>query len=94
MASVFVRHRVRDYAAWKTVFDEHESARKEYGMTGHSLHRDASDPNMLMIAIRVNDIARAQEFAQSDTLREAMMRAGVEGMPEIWFTEDLEEKRY
>lgn len=94
MASMFVKHRVADYGKWKPVFDQHESARKEYGFTGHSLHRDPDDPNVLVIALRVADVKRAREFAQSETLRSAMQRAGVEGPPDIWFGEDVEEKKY
>jgi len=94
MASVFVKHRVADYAAWKPVFDEHEAVRRQAGMTAHSLHRDADDPNVIIIAFRVNDIARAREFASSPDLREAMQRAGVQGPPEFWFAEDIEDKAY
>jgi hypothetical protein len=94
MASVIVRHRVRDYNAWKPVFDEHESVRREYGMKAHWLMRDANDPNVIFIVLDAESVARAQEFAASDNLREAMMRAGVEGMPDVFFLEDLEEKRY
>lgn len=94
MASMFIRHRVADYARWKTVFDEHEAFRRENGHTGHSLHRDADDPHVIILAFRVTDLNRAKEFASSDNLRSAMERAGVQGPPEIWFAEDVEEKRY
>ncbi len=94
MASMFIKHRVADYAKWKTVFDEHEALRIEHGTVGHSLHRDADDPNIIIIAFRVSDLNRAKEFASSDELRSAMERAGVLGPPEIWFADDVEEKRY
>ena len=94
MASMFIKHRVADYARWKPVFDEHEPLRIEYGTVGHSLHRDADDPNVIIIAFRVNDLNRAKEFAGSEELRAAMERAGVLGPPEIWFADDVEEKRY
>ena len=94
MASMFIKHRVADYARWKPVFDEHEAMRIEHGTTGHSLHRDADDPNVIIIAFRVNDLNRAKEFAGSEELRSAMERAGVLGPPEIWFADDVEEKRY
>lgn len=94
MASMFIRLRVADFARWKPVFDEHESARKEYGFTAHSLHRDADDPNVMIIALRVAEVKRAQEFAGSETLRSAMQQSGVQGPPEIWFAEDVEEKAY
>jgi len=94
MASMFIRHRVADYGKWKPVFDEHQAMREKAGFTGHSLHRDAQDPNVIIIAFRAADVTRAQQFAASADLRAAMERAGVQGPPEIWFGEDLEEKRY
>ncbi len=94
MASMFIRHRVADFAKWKPAFDEHETARRQSGITAHSLHRDADDPNVVIIAFRVADVNRAKEFASSDDLRAAMERAGVQGPPEIWFAEDVEDKSY
>ncbi len=94
MASMFIKLRVADYAKWKPVFDEKEALRKEHGTVGHSLHRDADDPNVIIIAFRVSDLNRAREFAASDELRSAMEQAGVLGPPEIWFADDVEEKRY
>jgi len=47
---------VADYAKWKPVFDEREGARREYGFTAHSLHREADDPNVVIIAFRVTDL--------------------------------------
>ncbi len=94
MASMFIRHRVADFGRWKSVFDDHEGTRAGFGATSHSLHRDADDPNVVIIAFRVQDIARAKEFTSSDELREAMQRAGVQGQPEFWFAEDVEDKTY
>ena len=94
MASMFIKHRVADFSAWKPHFDEHETARKEFGATAHSLHRDADDPNLVVVAFRVDDIARAKEFTASPDLKVAMERAGVVGAPEFWFTEDVEDKHY
>ena len=94
MPSMFIKHTVAEYTKWKTVFDEHEAMRTANGVTGHSLHRDADDPNVIIIAFRVNDLNRAKEFAASDELRSAMEQAGVQGPPEIWFADDVEDKRY
>ncbi len=94
MASMFIKHRVADYGKWKPAFDEHETARKEFGATAHSLHRDADDPNVVIVAFHVDDIARAKEFAASPDLRAAMENAGVQGQPEIWFADDVEDKHY
>jgi hypothetical protein len=94
MASMFIKHRVADYAKWKPVFDEHESARKNATITAHGLHRDVNDPNVVIIAFRATDLKRAQEFAASDELRSAMQRAGVMGPPEVWIADEVEDKRY
>ena len=94
MASMFIKHRVADFATWKAIFDEHGPTRREYGFVGHSLHRDPDDPNVIVIAFRTADLKRAREFVGSETLRSAMQQAGVQGPPEIWFAEDVEDERY
>jgi len=94
MASMFVKLRVADFAAWKPVFDELEPTRRQAGFTAHSVHRDAEDPNVIIIAYRVGDIAHAKEYASSQDLRRAMQRAGVQGSPEFWFADDVEDKSY
>lgn len=94
MATMFIRHRVADYAEWKAVFDEDPPGRRAHGGTGHSIHRDADDPNVITVTLRFTDVSRAKEFARLDSLRAAMERAGVLGTPEIWVAEDIEDKRY
>lgn len=94
MASMFIKHRVADFGKWKPAFDEHEPARRQFGATAHSVHRDAADPNVVIVAFRVEDLARAREFVASEDLKAAMENAGVVGAPEFWFTEDVEDKRY
>ena len=94
MASMFLRLRVADYAKWKPVFDERERARREHGFTGHSLHHADGDRTDIIIAFRVNDLDRAKEYAGSEDLRTAMQQAGVQGPPEFWFAEDIEDKSY
>jgi hypothetical protein len=94
VASVFVKHRVADYDAWKKVFDEHQPVRAGIGATGHTVCRAEGDPNTVIIALRVKDLARAHEFTASDDLREIMQKAGVQGPPEFWYAEDMEDKDY
>ena len=94
MASMFMKHRVADYAKWKAVFDEHETTRRAGGVMAHSVQRQPDDPNVVIVALRVSDMNKAKQFAGSDDLKEAMARAGVQGTPEIWFGDEVEEKRY
>lgn len=92
--TVFVRHHVRDFGSWKPAFDEHESTRRAHGLTAHSLHQRIDDANDVTIVFKITDLKRAKEFSTSEDLRSAMQRAGVEGAPEMWFAEDLEDKQY
>jgi len=91
---MFARHKVSDYGNWKRVYDEFASVRKENGVTGASVHRDASDPNIIIVTHQFNDVNTAMAFANSEELKSAMANAGVAGPPEIWFSEDIERTSY
>ncbi len=94
MARIFVRHHVRDFATWKPIFDEHEPTRRAYGITAHELYQGTDDPNDITLVFETGDLERAKAFAASEDLRSAMERAGVDGPPQVWFVEDVEEKKY
>lgn len=90
MPYVLVRHRVEDYAKWKSVFDEHGSSREANGSKGGYLLRNADDPNELVIILEWDDLAKMRQFTESDDLKEAMRRAGVADMPDIYFLEEAD----
>ncbi len=94
MASMFIRQRVAHFGKWNPAFDDHEAARRQGGVTAHSLHGDGDEPDVIVITFRVGSIARAREFVASDELRAAMERAGIEGPPEIRFADDVEDEGY
>ena len=90
MSHTLVRHKVKDFAQWKTVFDEHGSVRRESGSKGGILFRNADDPNEVFILFEWSDLDAARKFAQSEDLRETMKRAGVADTPDIYFIEEVE----
>ncbi len=92
MTTLFVRHKVKDYTAWKQVYDAYD--RKADGCTRATVHRDSTDPNLVVVTEAFPDIAKARGHANSDKLKAAMSQAGVEGPPEFWFTEDAEDISY
>lgn len=88
MAKVIVQHHVADYDKWFTVFTEHGDVRRRHGATGHTVTRSIADPNAVVI---VNDFATtegAKAFAADPSLPETMARAGVDGAPQVWITEE------
>ena len=91
---LIVQHTVRDYDAWKTVFDEHESVRRRHGATGHTVYRSADDPNEVIVINHFPTREQAEAFAQDPSLGEAMARGGVTGEPRITWAEEAETSDY
>jgi presenilin-like A22 family membrane protease len=93
-ATLFVKHKVSDYSNWKRGYDDSKSFRKESSVTVASVHRDVNDPMVIIVTHQFNDAGAMMAFANSAELKAAMAGAGVIGMPEIWFGEDLEHTDY
>ncbi len=85
MRYVMIRHKVKDFTTWKPVFDEHVTARQAAGLKDLFLLRNTDNPNEVVILFESEDHAKARGFAESKDLREAMKRAGVIDLPNIFF---------
>jgi hypothetical protein len=46
---MLVRHKVRDFAAWKPAYDAHRPKRDEAGLTEEHVLRGASDANEVVL---------------------------------------------
>ena len=86
MATMFIRHTVSDYKAWRKVYDGFASTQKAMGVTAEAVYQSADDPNEITVTHDFATIAAAQTFAASPDLRTAMQGAGVVGPPTVWFT--------
>ena len=85
MATLFVHHKVKDYAAWRKVFDDLTSMRTGYGCTGHQVFQSPNDPNELTILTEWKTIDQAKTYATSNDLKEGMKNAGVLSQPDVAF---------
>jgi quinol monooxygenase YgiN len=94
MVTMFIKSRIVDYDRWKPGYDDFAAIRQEKGVTGASVHRHEDDPHMITVTHQFNNIKAAKEFAGLEELRSAMIKGGVEGQPDIWFTEDIEQTAY
>lgn len=92
MATIFIRHKVADYAKWKEGYDNAEHLRKSDGILFASVHRDPEDPNTIMAVHRFPTLGEAQKFLKA--VPPIMAAAGVLGKPEIWIGEDIEHTNY
>ncbi len=81
--SALVTHKVKDYAAWKPVFDSDEQARKDAGMVGHCLMRDVKKPNTVTIWAPYSDQAKIDGLMGSDAMKAKMKEGGVQGKPTV-----------
>jgi heme-degrading monooxygenase HmoA len=91
---IMVQHTVRDYDAWKSVFDEHEATRRQHGATGHQLYRGVDDPNAVTVVNHFPSREHAEAFATDPSLKEAMERGGVVSEPRVTWVEESESVDY
>ncbi len=89
MDHVLIIHAVRDYEAWKQVFDAAAPIRREAGERSFQVLRDASDPNKVVHFSHWDSIARAKAFFESPELVAIRRQAGVES-PEFLYLHQLE----
>jgi hypothetical protein len=75
------RHKVTDYDKWKASYEEHDSMRLANGIRSYVIGRGVDDPNMVLVAVKVNDMAKAKAFAKDPSLKKAMQKGGVSGTP-------------
>src|SRR4029077_11238047 len=94
MVAVIVRHKVKDFDAWKPLFDEHGEVRRRDGALGHQLYRVTGDPQDVIIVNEFKDASAAQAFLADSSLREVMDRAGVISAPDIAICEQNEVAEY
>jgi len=84
MATLFVRHSVSDYEAWRKVYDEFFEARKGAGVTGEAVYRSVDDPNEVTLVLDFQTIEAAHAFPNDQKLEAAYRQAGSLGAPAIW----------
>jgi heme-degrading monooxygenase HmoA len=90
MATIVVRHKVKDYDTWKAGYDDNGSARKAAGCQGTVVYRNADDPSEVVVVLDWDSLENAKQFASSPELREAMERAGVIDQPDMYFVNEVD----
>ncbi len=84
-ARLMVKHKVKDWDAWKKVFDADKQARMDAGLTDRVLAHTVGDTHSVTIVFAVADVAKAKAFGSSKALMDKMKEGGVEGKPSMFF---------
>ncbi|MCH8013048.1 MAG: cyclase [Candidatus Marinimicrobia bacterium] len=87
MAFYVVNHKVKDFDAWKIVYDEFESTRVQYGVKEHFALQSVEDSNHVMV-VGEGELEAIQRFLNSEDLKSGMEKAGIAGPPEIFIGEN------
>ena len=89
MPFVLIIHKVADYPAWKTVFDNAAALRRDAGEESYQLLRTDTDANRIVHFSRWRSLAAACAFFESERVVQIRKDAGVEA-PEFIYLEELE----
>ncbi len=89
MTQLFVKHAVKDFNHWKTVYDSVADLRDQHGFVSSRILRDADNPNQVVVLEEYRTLEGAKNFAHSSALHVAMGHAGVIGAPDIAFLENV-----
>ena len=80
---MLAKHRVRNYAAWKSSYDAHDSLRLVNGLHSYVIGRGVQDSNTVFVAVKADDPEKAKTFSKDASLKQAMQKGGVLGTPEM-----------
>jgi quinol monooxygenase YgiN len=88
MQYVLIIHEVKDYAAWKKVFDGAATIRQAAGERTYQVLKYANEPNKIVHFSAWTSIEAAQIFFESPQLVQIRTNAGVKS-PEFIYLEEL-----
>ena len=90
-----IEHPVRDFDAWKTVFDSDPVGREQGGVRRYRVLRPIDDPNYVMVDLEFDSSSEAEAFRAA--LRVVWRRVEAEGLmesPQARIVEAVESKEY
>lgn len=87
---IIVQHNVRDFDAWKRVFDGHVGSRERAGLVDLFVSYPIGDTLDVHMMFGVTDEAALGEYMSSAPLRAAMRLSGVVGEPKAYFVRTAE----
>lgn len=62
MATLHIENTVRDFDAWKAVFDKYEQSRADKGVRHYRICRSVTEPNQITIDLDFDSAEMAEQF--------------------------------
>jgi hypothetical protein len=87
MPYLMVRTRVKDFATWKAIFDQHGEARRQNGSKGGFFFQNADNPNETIFLLEWDGLDKARRFAGDHTVQAVLAQAGLTDKPDVYFLE-------
>ena len=87
MAYLMVRTRVKDFAKWKTIFEQHATTRQHNGSKGGYFFRNADNPYETVFLLEWDNLQNARKFATDPSVQVVLMQAGLTDNPDVYFLE-------
>jgi hypothetical protein len=84
MATVIVKHQVKDFDAWKRVFDDVSDFRRDGGELSADVYHEG---DQVIAVLDYESHKKAKDYFSNADLKAKMMEAGVIGAPEIYYVE-------
>ena len=87
MTTLFVRHTVADYKAWRKIYDSVAKFQKEHGVTAQAVFQASDNPKDVLVFHEFASAKAAKAFMALPELKQAMQKAGVAGAPTTWIAD-------
>ena len=81
MNLLVIMHKVANFDKWKPLYESHDSIRRAHGLTNYVIGRGMDDSNMVLVALKMDDITKAKELVNSQEMKDRMKNGGVIGVP-------------
>jgi len=78
-------HKVANFEKWHASYDAHDSMRMANQIHSYVIGRGVKDSNMVLVAVKVDDMDKAKAFSKNADLKKAMQKGGVTSSPSFRF---------
>ena len=92
MVKTIFLHKVKNFDAWKNVFDSFYSTRQKYGEKSYSVGTVKGEPNNVYVINEWESVQQFDTFRNSTELQNTMKDAGVLEVPKIYVLDEVEQE--